>query len=331
MPPGPESVSSGQQDHARGSGRQPVHDEAVPGEHPFQADPPVAQLVVQSRIAAGQVEHEARPHLLQHRRQVPAQGVQVRLVVHVRAQGQAGRGHRPAVAQVAVVDRKGMDRGILGEEGAGPVAVVQVQIHHEDGRAEAPIAQRGYGDGHVVEHAEAGSGGRGRMVESPSQVDGDPAVPVGPAGREKGPSAHQTLKAEELVLTGRIQGEAQHGFQGAGILQRPQIPVVMHRLEATQRDGPGPAEHSPSQEVALLQVGEDPEGPAGVVLGKGEVQQVALMNDEARAAGPANGLEQLIQGLPHGLILQRSGADPVGQLRRPAGDAGKIFPGPPNH
>ena len=48
-----------------------------------------------------------------------------------------------------------MDRGIVGEEGAGAVAVVEIEIDDEHRRRESPLPQLADGDRHVIPQAEA--------------------------------------------------------------------------------------------------------------------------------------------------------------------------------
>ena len=56
-----------------------------------------------------------------------------------------------------------MNRRVVGEDRSRPVAVVQVEIDHQDPAIEAPRALRADRDGDVVEDAEAV--GRGRDAQ----------------------------------------------------------------------------------------------------------------------------------------------------------------------
>ena len=87
-----------------------------------------------------------------------------------------------------------MDRGIAGEDRARAVAVVNVQVHHQDPALVAAGPQLGDGGRHVVVGAEALPPVGESVVETAAQVDGDPAAVEGQGVAARVPPDHEALQ-----------------------------------------------------------------------------------------------------------------------------------------
>ena len=305
MTPGPPAVPPGQQDDAGrvapapGAVTHRFQDEAVAPQQPVQGEAPVTQAIVDVGIRPGQVEDQTGPNLGQDPRHVLADRGQAPGVVHVGTQGDAGRGHRRSRRQVVVVQGKGVDRGVLGKDVAGAVPVVQVQVHHQDGGAEALPAQGYHGDGHIVEDTEAAAPIGGGVVQAAPQVHGRVGLAQGVAGGPQGAAHEHPLEEQEAVLELGVHLGAQDPRQGAGFLEGVQVGGIMDQLQALERSGTRLSQHAPPQQVAPLQVGHDAERALPVVDVRGQVDGITRMDDEAGPRGIPAPVQPALQASPH--------------------------------
>ena len=197
--PGVVAVTAGEQPHDRldPARVQLGEHEPVAGEHAGLGDVPVAERVVGGRVTAAVVEDQARAVAVEDLGQALAQGPEVVVVADALAEGDRRRADRLGRAPVGVVDREGPDRGIVGEQGPGPVAVMEVEIDDRDRIDEAAAAQLGDRHGDVVDQAEALAAVVLGVVKAPAEIDGELVAAQRSSGREQGPAGHDPLEIDD--------------------------------------------------------------------------------------------------------------------------------------
>ncbi len=262
-------------------------DEAVPLQERAGGDLPVADLVVRRRIGPGEVEHELGVERPEDRWQVGADRREIGLVRHAVPQLDGGRAFRHGSRGV-VVDREGVHGGIVPEKGPRAVAVVEVEVHHQDAGAEAPGAQVGHGRRHVVVGAEALSPVREGVVEAAAQVDGDALAVEGQAGGGHGAAGHGALGFEEPV--GGVLGEpvADDAGQSLGPVEGVEVVVGVDPAQVPEGGGLGGVDVRVVEQPGGVQGRQDALPALGVVVPAGDLQLVAPAVDELDARTPAH-------------------------------------------
>jgi hypothetical protein len=254
------SVSSGEDDHERPPPRFAAHEvrhEPVAGEETRSREPPVAERIVGGDVRAREVDDEVGPEVVDDRRQGPPEHLQEESVLDV-GPHRDGRGRdRVAVAPVLVVDGVRMDGGIAREEDAGPVAVVEVEVDHEDAARVAARARLVDGDGDVVEHAESLASVRERVVEAAAEVDPDAAAADGLPERLDRSARHQALELERPLGLARRHLDPEDPREDVGVLEALEVLVGVDAQEAPVRRGTRLREDSPPEELSDLERGED--------------------------------------------------------------------------
>ena len=216
-----------------------------------------------------------------------------------------------------------MDGGVVGEEAPGPVPVVQVEVHDEDGLREAAPAQAADRDRDVVEDAEPEPGVGHRVVEAAAEVDGDPAGPHREAGRLDGPARHEPLQVERRLRLGRGHLDAEDPGEGIRLLNRLQIVGGVDPQEVLERCRAGLGEQVAAQEPGLLERAEDLLAPqrvhrhaedavlvAGVVHDRDPPRPQAV---ERAAGGPGQRAKRAVAHRRHCTVATRA-AWPVASI-----------------
>ncbi len=141
-------------------------DQRHPGGHGLGSDKPVprvqsgigerqaAKLVGHMRVHPGEIENQVRPMGLDQPWQMLRQGHKIRPVPGARRQPDIQIGHGLACGEIRLaVHREGEHARLIGEDRGGAIALVHVQIHHQNAlrvpRRQEPPA----GDGDIIEHA----------------------------------------------------------------------------------------------------------------------------------------------------------------------------------
>ena len=151
-----------------------------------------------------------------------------------------------------------MDGRVPGEDRAGAVAVVQVQVHHQDRLLEAagPQARDRHRD--VVEDAEAHPAVGQRVVEAAAEMDGDAAGAQGQAGGLDGPAHHEPLQVEDGFGFVSPNLDAQDAGEGPSVvLEALEVPRSVDAQQVLDGDGPRLRERLPRQQAGVLERGQD--------------------------------------------------------------------------
>jgi len=314
--PGAVAVAAGEEHEQRqrpaavaGEGEH----QPVAREEPVGGELPVAQPVVGRRIAAREVDHEVRTEGGEERRQLPFERREQGGVVDLARERHARGGHRLVVPPGTVVDREGVDGRIVGEEGTGAVAVVEVEIDDEDPAGEAAAAQPAHREGDVVEDAEPLAAIEMRVVEAAAEVAGDAAAGERALGGEDAAAGHRPLGGDELVGLVVAQGQAEDPRERPRSMERFEVGVAVRRPERLPGDGVGHEQQGRMQQALLAEEGEHPLATEGIVQAAGETEGVAGAVDDL---GPARA-ETGAQPPPEPAALARRG--------RRRGDAGRRF------
>ena len=283
------AVAAGQDDHQRdGAVVRPGESghEAVARQQPRFREAPVPYGIVRGGVGPGEVDDEPRPHRLEHGRQGLTQRPHKELVPHVAPERDRGGGHRLGLAPVVVVDREGVDGRVVGEDPARSVAVVEVEVHHEDGLGETPAPQAADGDRHVVEDAEAEAGVGHRVMEAAAEVDGRRAGSHREAGGLDGAARHQPLQVEgRLHLPGRHL-DAQDPREGLRLLDGVEVLGGVDAEEVLQGRRAGSGEEIAGEEPRLLERSQDPLPAEGVHRHAEDTALVAHVVDDGYPARP---------------------------------------------
>ena len=153
-------------------------------------------------VNAGVVEHQIGPHLLD---QIGDQGPDpAQIVVVLQAIGEGEVEVAGLLAQREVgggVGREGEHPRIAGEDRRGAVALVHVEVHHQQLAHQAFGQQHPGGDRHIVEDAEAAAVVGEGVVGAAGQVAGQ-TVLQRQTGREHG-AAHRQPAAPHQGRGGR--------------------------------------------------------------------------------------------------------------------------------
>ncbi len=233
--PALEAVAPGQKDRDRqlaAAGAAELVDQEVAGQHAGRRDLPVAEVVVVRRVAAGEVDHQLRLEFFDERRQARGDGAQVGLVVHLVAERDRGRLHGFGVAPVPGVHRVGVHGGVVAEDVAGAVAVVQVEVDHQDRSGEAVAALVGDRQGDVVEDAEAAALPGMGMVVAAAEVDREalaPAPAAPPSGCRRPAAAGSRSAARPARAAARSRGsrssprDSRAASRYSGVCTRPRV------------------------------------------------------------------------------------------------------------
>ena len=318
--PGVVAVAAGEDHHGRAGvafGTRQRRHEAVALEDPRRAQAPVADGIVLRAIGAGQVHDEPRLHRLEDGRQrLPERGEEAG-VAHARAERDRGRCDGLGVSPVVVVDREGVDGGVVGEDAARPVAVVQIEVHHEHGLREASRPQAADGDRHVVEDAEPEPRVGHRVVEAAPEVHGDPPGPQREAGRLDGAADDQPQQVERRLHLGRGHLDAEDPAEPFWLLDGVQVLGSVDAEQVLQRGGAGLGEELTPEEPGLPQRAQDPIAPKRVDRHAEDAPLVAPVVDDRnpprsqaveRAAGdPGEGAKGTKTHRPHCTVAARRG------------------------
>ncbi len=309
-------VAAGEQDHHRhpalAAARQLDH-QAVAPQHAGRGDPPVADGVVGGRVAARQVVDQRRLRGGEGRRQEPADGVEVGGVVDVRAQLDDGGGLAADLGGGAVVDRKGVDAAVAGEDGARAVVVMEVEVDHQDRLGEALRPQAGDRHRDVVEDAEAFAlAGKG-VMQAAAEVGGQAAGGQSEMAGEPGAADHGAL-SRHGALDGILgQLEAEDLQQPVRARQRVEVGVGVNAAQLAEGGELGAMDGARIEQAGTVERRQDAFAALRVVAG--EVQLVALAVDQLESGraqpaaqpppAPAQPLQQRRRGGAHPRSLPR--------------------------
>ena len=178
-------------------------------------------------------------------------------VAHAGAERDRGGRDGLGVSPVVVVDREGVDGGVVGEGAPRPVAVVQVEVHHEHGLREAAPAQPPDRDRDVVEDAEPEPGVGHRVVEAAPEVHDHPARPQGEAGRLDGAARHQPLQVERRLRLAGGHLDAEDAGEGVRLLDRVQVLGGVDPQQVLERRRAGLGDEVADEEPGLLERAQD--------------------------------------------------------------------------
>ena len=166
------------------------------------AEAEAAEAIASVGIHAGVVEHQVGLHLLDQIRQHGPDRRQIGLVLQAIGEGQVEVAGLLAQREVrGGVGREGEHARIAREDRCGAVALVHVEVHHQQLAHQSFGEQHPGGDGHVVEDAEAAAVVGEGVVGAAGQVAGQ-AVLQRQAGREHG-AAHRQPAAPHQGRGGR--------------------------------------------------------------------------------------------------------------------------------
>ena len=173
LAPGVAAVAAGEDDRRRAPAHRapPGRDEAVTLEEAL-AEAPVADGIVLRRIGAGQV-HDRPASPPGRTAAAPHEGRGTAPYAHPRAEPIAVDATASVFAQSSIGSRRCWTVMTSAKIRAGPVAVVQVEVHDGRGSTKPFAPSRRIGDRHVVE-ARNRARRRRRVVETPAEVDHDP-------------------------------------------------------------------------------------------------------------------------------------------------------------
>jgi hypothetical protein len=228
--PGDRAVAAGEGDDEGGGGGElaaQLEHGLVAGEEGGLGERPVADGVVGGPVDAGDEVNEVGSELAQDDADVGAHGVEVGGVVDVGAEGDGGGLDGGGVVPVAVVDGEGVDAAVGGEDRAGAVAVVHVEVDDEGAAVEAERALLGDRDGDVVEDAEAAAGGGAGVVKAAAEVDRHAAGGEGDVGGEHGAADHAALQIEDALGVAVADRSGDDLAHGGGGLRRLDVRVAV--------------------------------------------------------------------------------------------------------
>jgi hypothetical protein len=260
--------------------------EAVPLEEAGGAQAPVPEGVALGAVGAGEVDDEAGAEGREHRGQGLAQDPEIALVPDPRAEGDGGGGDGRRLSPVLVVEGVRVDARVVGEDGPGAVAVVEVEVDHEHGVREAPGPEPPDRHRDVVEHAEAQPRVRHRVMETAAEVDGDPARLEGEASCLDGAPDRQALVVDRGLRLARSDGHPEDAGDGLRFLEPPQVVLGVHAQQVRERGRSRRGHSVTGKEPSLAKGRQDLLAAQGVEGNAEDPALVARVVHERQAPAP---------------------------------------------